>query len=225
MSQSIPVVTIDGPGGSGKGTVAKQLAEHLDWHLLDSGALYRVLACFAERQGVTADQPESLGKLARQLPVAFDADRILLEGDDVSSLIRTETMGNAASRIAAIADVRAGLLQRQHDFVQLPGLIADGRDMGTVVFPQAPAKIFLTASAEERAKRRYKQLLDKGMTVKMASLIDEIRERDERDRTRKESPLEVPTAALQLDSSSMSIESVMQKVFDFVKQKLTSAGF
>ena len=221
MNTSVPVITIDGPSGSGKGTIARKLADHLGWHLLDSGALYRVLACFAQRQQVQAEETARLGELARRLPVSFEDEQVLLDGEDVSASIRTESMGNAASRVAAIAEVRAGLLQRQRDFVQAPGLVADGRDMGTVVFPQAQAKIFLTASAEERAKRRYKQLLEKGMTVKMSSLVEDIRERDERDRTRAESPLEVPTAALQLDSSSMSIEMVMQEVLGFVKQKLS----
>ncbi|MCU7960416.1 MAG: (d)CMP kinase [gamma proteobacterium symbiont of Bathyaustriella thionipta] len=224
MNATIPVITIDGPSGSGKGTIAKQLAEQLGWHLLDSGALYRVLACYAQRQQVQADEAAKLGELARLLPIRFEGERIWLDSEDVSSLIRTESMGNAASRIAAIPEVRAGLLQRQRDFVRPPGLVADGRDMGTVVFPQAQVKIFLTASAEERAKRRYKQLLDKGMTVKMNSLVEEIRERDERDRTRTESPLEVPAAALQLDSSSMSIETVMQQVLDFVQLKLSPAA-
>jgi len=221
VNTSVPVITIDGPSGSGKGTIARKLADHLGWHLLDSGALYRVLACFAQRQQVQAEETARLGELARRLPVSFEDEQVLLDGEDVSASIRTESMGNAASRVAAIAEVRAGLLQRQRDFVQAPGLVADGRDMGTVVFPQAQAKIFLTASAEERAKRRYKQLLEKGMTVKMSSLVEDIRERDERDRTRAESPLEVPTAALQLDSSSMSIEMVMQEVLGFVKQKLS----
>lgn len=215
---SLPVViTIDGPSGSGKGTVAGILATKLQWQLLDSGALYRVLALAAGKHAVPLDHEDALEVLAVGLDVEFVVDvesnsqRILLENQDVTDEIRNETVGAHASQIAALPGVRAGLLRRQHEFRQAPGLIADGRDMGTVVFADAPLKVFLTASAEERARRRYLQLKDKGETVTLTSLLEEIRARDERDTNRSIAPLKPADDAIILDSTTMTIEQVDRK--------------
>ncbi len=218
MISHAPVITIDGPSGSGKGTVAGILAKRLGWNLLDSGALYRLLAFAAGNHGIALDNEESLKKLAAHLDVQFIAategqlQRIILEGDEVSTVIRTETAGAGASKVAALPTVREALLQRQRDFLEAPGLIADGRDMGTVVFPQAPLKIFLTASAEERARRRYLQLKGKGEDVSLSSLLDEIRARDERDTQRAVAPLKPAADAIQLDSTELSIEQVLERI-------------
>ena len=185
MNSPAPIITIDGPSGSGKGTIAKRLADRLGWHFLDSGALYRVVGLLAEQRGITPDSPGMLGDLARTMPLRFDGEgRVLLDGEDVSDAIRTEKAGNAASKVAAVPQVREALVIWQRSYVKPPGLVADGRDMGSVIFPGAEVKIFLTASAEERAARRYKQLKEKGLDVRLASLTAEIRERDERDRRR-----------------------------------------
>lgn len=216
MSQ-VPVITIDGPSGSGKGTIAGRLANQLGWALLDSGALYRLLACCAEQHGVAwADEP-ALARLAEHLDVQFIAEagreqRILLEGKDATDRIRNEQVGAGASQVAALPAVRAALLQRQRAFLQAPGLIADGRDMGTVVFPQAALKVFLTASAEERARRRFKQLKVKGDDVSLGSLLEEIRARDERDTQRSVAPLKPAADAIVLDSTELSIEQVLARI-------------
>lgn len=192
MPQMAPVMTIDGPSGAGKGTLCQRLAEKLGWHLLDSGAIYRVLSLAALHHDVELDSEASLVPLAANLDVQFQVEgdlvKVILEGEDVSRTIRTEEVGNAASKIAAFPRVREALLRRQRAFRQAPGLIADGRDMGTVVFPEAEVKIFLDASAEERAQRRYKQLQDKGFDVNFERLLTEIRERDDRDRNRATAP-------------------------------------
>jgi len=217
-----PVITIDGPSGSGKGTVAGILAKRLGWNLLDSGALYRLLAFNAGNHGVALDNEALLAQLAAHLDVQFIAategqlQRIILEGDEVSSVIRTETAGAGASKVAALPAVRDALLQRQRAFLEAPGLIADGRDMGTVVFPDAPLKIFLTASAEERARRRYLQLKGKGEDVSLSSLLDEIRARDERDTQRAVAPLKPAADAIQLDSTELSIEQVLERIMSEV---------
>lgn len=220
---SLPVViTIDGPSGSGKGTVAGMLATKLQWQLLDSGALYRVLALAADKHAVPLDHEDALEVLAVGLDVEFAVDvesnsqRILLENQDVTDEIRNETVGAHASQIAALPGVRAGLLRRQHEFRQAPGLIADGRDMGTVVFTDAPLKVFLTASAEERARRRYLQLKDKGETVTLTSLLEEIRARDERDTNRSIAPLKPADDAIILDSTTMTIEQVLERILSEV---------
>ncbi len=210
-----PVITIDGPGGSGKGTVAGILAKKLGWHLLDSGALYRLLALAASQQQLAFSVNEQLLALAKNLPVQF----LLLAGEDVSLTIRTEQVGGLASQVAAIPEVRTALLQRQYDFRQPPGLVCDGRDMGTVVFPNAELKVFLTASVEERAQRRYLQLKAKGEEVKLASLLQEIRERDERDMGRATAPLKPAPDALILDSTQLSIEQVVQRILDQVAER------
>ena len=220
---SLPVViTIDGPSGSGKGTVAGMLATKLQWQLLDSGALYRVLALAADKHAVPLDHEDALEVLAVGLDVEFVVDvesnsqRILLENQDVTDEIRNETVGAHASQIAALPGVRAGLLRREHEFRQAPGLIADGRDMGTVVFADAPLKVFLTASAEERARRRYLQLKDKGETVTLTSLLEEIRARDERDTNRSIAPLKPADDAIILDSTTMTIEQVLERILSEV---------
>ncbi|WP_416423019.1 (d)CMP kinase [Pseudomonas sp. App30] len=222
MISHAPVITIDGPSGSGKGTVAGILAKRLGWNLLDSGALYRLLAFNAGNHGVALDNEALLAQLAAHLDVQFIAategqlQRIILEGDEVSSVIRTETAGAGASKVAALPAVRDALLQRQRAFLEAPGLIADGRDMGTVVFPDAPLKIFLTASAEERARRRYLQLKGKGEDVSLSSLLDEIRARDERDTQRAVAPLKPAADAIQLDSTELSIEQVLERIMSEV---------
>lgn len=215
---STPVITIDGPGGSGKGTIAGLLAARIGWNLLDSGALYRLLAFAAQNHGVDLTNEEVLTRLAAHLDVQFVADegqgeqRIILEGEDVTRAIRTEAIGAGASQVAALPAVREALLQRQRAFREAPGLVADGRDMGTVVFSDAELKIFLTASPQERAERRYKQLLQKGETANLASLLDEIMARDERDMNRSVAPLKPADDAIMVDSTDMSIEQVLETV-------------
>jgi len=212
----IPVLTIDGPSGSGKGTVAQLMAKDLGWHYLDSGALYRVLAQASIKHGVELGDESSISTLAKNLDVVFLVKsgelEVLLEGWNVTTLIRSEQAGNAASKVAALPLVRSALLERQRDFRRLPGLVTDGRDMGTVVFPDASYKIFLNASAEVRGQRRYKQLKEKGIECNISDLITEISERDERDRNRTVAPLRPATDAIQLDSTSLGIESVFDRV-------------
>jgi cytidylate kinase len=213
-----PVITIDGPSGSGKGTIAGLLAKRLGWNLLDSGALYRLLAFAARNHGVDLSNEASLKLLAAHLDVQFIAaaegqpQKIILEGDDVSRAIRNEDVAAGASQVAALPTVREALLQRQRAFQEAPGLVADGRDMGTVVFPDSPLKIFLTASAEERARRRYLQLKAKGDDVSLSSLLDEIRARDERDTQRAVAPLKPAADAIQLDSTELSIDQVLERI-------------
>ncbi|MTI62549.1 (d)CMP kinase [Methylophaga sp.] len=216
---NIPVLTIDGPSGSGKGTIAQMIARKFGWHYLDSGAIYRVLAQAAIKHKLDLADENALTRLAEQLDVRFDFDnaelKVLLEGEDVSLLIRSEEAGNAASKVAAIASVRSALLQRQRDFRKMPGLVTDGRDMGTVVFPDAPFKVFLTASAEERAQRRYKQLKQKGIESNLSDLIAEISERDRRDSEREVAPLRPAEGALILDSTELGIDAVFEQVSAF----------
>jgi cytidylate kinase len=221
------VITIDGPTASGKGTIARLIAQRLGWHILDSGALYRLVALAAQKHSIALDDVESLQPLAAHLDVEFvAADEgkeemiVLLEGEDVTLELRTETCGNGASKVAALPVVREALLDRQRAFLQPPGLVADGRDMGTVVFPDAVVKIFLTASAEERARRRYNQLKDKGLGVTMRSLLDEIAERDERDRNRAASPLVPAEDAVELDTSELGIDEVVDQLWQLCQVRL-----
>ena len=222
-----PVVTIDGPGGAGKGTLCMLLATKLGWHLLDSGAIYRVLAVAALKHQIALDDITSLAELAANLNVHFpiedDQVLIVLDGVNVTDEIRTEITGNLASKVAAYPAVRAALLSRQQNFVQSPGLIADGRDMGTVVFPSAPLKIFLDASAEERARRRQLQLQQKGINVNFDNLLQEIQERDFRDRNRPVAPLKPADDAVVIDSTSMSIDAVFNQVLALVNQRIIRA--
>lgn len=223
-TQQFPVIAIDGPSGAGKGTVCQLLAEKLGWHLLDSGAIYRVLAASALQQQIDLDDVDALVAQASKLDVIFKSSplgvSVILNGEEVSSQLRTEQMGNAASKIAAYPAVREALLQRQRAFRVAPGLIADGRDMGTVVFPDAEVKIFLDASAEERANRRLKQLQEKGFDVKFEHLLLEIKERDERDRNRPVAPLRPAEDALVVDSTAMDIQAVLQSVLAQVEIKI-----
>jgi CMP/dCMP kinase len=208
----IPVIAIDGPSGTGKGTLASRLAARLGWRCMDSGALYRVLGLAAERAGLDLNDGEALAPLAGSLPVSFDGQRVLLAGEDVSHPIRAERAGGIASRVAAHPQVRAALLEWQRGQARPPGLVADGRDMGTVVFPQAGLKVFLDASPEERAVRRYKQLIEKGLDANLLGLVEDIRGRDERDRNRPVAPLRAAEDAVLVDSTRMSIDEVLDRV-------------
>ncbi|MBF5055079.1 cytidylate kinase [Alcanivorax sp. 521-1] len=214
----ISVITIDGPVSSGKGTVARRVAARLGWHLLDSGALYRVLGLHAERRGVPLDDEMRLVDLAEQLPVEFREGAgdtaVILDGEDVGEIIREERVGELASQVAVLQPVRDALFARQRAFAQRPGLVADGRDMGTVVFRDAPLKVFLTASAEERARRRYAQLKEKGFGANLATLIEDIRTRDERDMQRAVAPLKPAPDAVEIDSTELNVEQVVDRILD-----------
>ncbi|MBY7732007.1 MULTISPECIES: (d)CMP kinase [Vibrio] len=224
MPSQSPVITVDGPSGAGKGTLCMLLADKLGFHLLDSGAIYRVLALAAIHHGVDTESEDALVPLATHLDVQFIAEgdlvKVILEGEDVSGELRKEETGMAASKVAALPRVREALLRRQRAFSAAPGLVADGRDMGTVVFVEAEAKIFLDASAEERANRRLKQLQEKGLDVKFDDLLSEIQERDDRDRNRPVAPLRPAEDALVLDSTSMNIEQVVEKALHYIESKL-----
>lgn len=226
MLESIPVITIDGPSGAGKGTVASIVAEQLGWHLLDSGAIYRVLAVATQHHQVNFDEEEHLIPIAAHLDVQFEItgegeSKVILEGENVTDTIRTEEIGALASKVAAFPRVREALLRRQRAFSVAPGLVADGRDMGTIVFSKAPVKVFLTASAEERAERRFNQLKEKGFDVKIGRLLDDIRQRDERDSNREVAPLIPAEGALIIDSTNLSIQEVVNKILSFANEKLT----
>ncbi|SHF16633.1 cytidylate kinase [Modicisalibacter ilicicola DSM 19980] len=221
----VPVLAIDGPGGAGKGTVSRLIAARLGWHLLDSGALYRLTAQAAVKHDTALDDEPGLARLAETLDVAFLAEdgdaRVILEGEDVSLAIRTEEAGERASRVAALPEVRSALLARQRDFRKAPGLVADGRDMGTVVFPRATLKIFLTASAEERARRRLLQLQESGTDASLSSLLKEIQARDARDMQRAVAPLKPAVDAIELDTTELSIPDVV----DRIQRLLADLGF
>lgn len=233
-----PVLTVDGPSGAGKGTIVQHIAKQLGWHILDSGALYRLVAFGSQNNQLSFDNEDEIAEYAAKLDVDFklvDVDasqtdggnsqelQIILEGKVVGAELRTETTGNAASIVAAMPKVRDALLQRQRDFRQMPGLVADGRDMGTTIFPDAKAKVFLTASAEERAQRRYKQLKDKGIGGNLAALLQDIRrdinERDERDSQRSASPLKPAEDAIIIDTSDLSIEQVVEQVLAICEER------
>ena len=212
MSDQVPVITIDGPSGSGKGTIAQLLADRLGWRVLDSGALYRLVGYAVDQAGMRFEDENKINKMASELHVEFDNGEIRLAGVEVTDLIRTEHAGNNASKVAAMPGVRAALLDWQRDYAILPGLVADGRDMGTTVFPRAGVKIFLTASAEERARRRHKQLKEKGLPANLAALTTEIEERDARDRSRTASPLLAAPDAIEIDSTALGIGDVVSRV-------------
>ncbi|MCG3731782.1 (d)CMP kinase [Vibrio cincinnatiensis] len=224
MSLQTAVITVDGPSGAGKGTLCMLLAKKLGFQLLDSGAIYRVLALAAIHHGVDIESEDALVPLATHLDVQFIAEgelvKVILEGEDVSRELRKEETGMAASKVAAFPRVREALLRRQRVFDQGHGLVADGRDMGTVVFPKATVKIFLDASAHERAQRRYKQLQLKGLDVKFDALLSEIQERDARDRNRSVAPLRPAEDALLLDSTTLSIDEVVDKALQYIESKL-----
>lgn len=217
IRQMEPVITIDGASGTGKGTVSQILANRLGWNFLDSGALYRVLALAAQKHGVALDNEKALEVLGEHLDVQFiaqenDFPQIILEGEDVTVTIRTEKIGNAASIVAALPAVRASLLSRQRAFRESPGLVADGRDMGTVVFPDAEFKFFLLASAEERAMRRYNQLKERGISVNLSDLIEELQERDRRDQDRVVAPLKPAEDAICIDTDGLMVEQVVERI-------------
>lgn len=220
--QDVPVITIDGPSGSGKGTVSRAVAKALGWSLLDSGALYRLVALGGRRACISLDDGPALGQLAGRFDIRFGSNEsgdevVWLDGQDVTRAIRTEEAGNDASKVAALPGVRAALLDRQRRFAAPPGLVADGRDMGTVVFPLARVKIFLTASPTERALRRYKQLKEKGVAANLAALSLEIAERDRRDSTRTASPLVASADATMLDTTGMSVDGVIGRVLEIAR--------
>jgi 3-phosphoshikimate 1-carboxyvinyltransferase len=214
MTGVVPVIAIDGPTASGKGTVAQRVADALGWHYLDSGALYRLAALAARRAGVALDDEPALARLAANLPIEFSRGRILLAGDEVTDAIRAEAVGEAASRIAVLGALRAALLDLQRDFRQAPGLVADGRDMASVVFPDASLKVFLTASAEARAERRYKQLIEKGFSANLVGLLRDLRARDARDAGRTHAPLVAAEGAVVLDSTPLTVLQTVQAVLD-----------
>lgn len=228
MAERAPVLTIDGPGGAGKGTISSLIAERLGWHLLDSGALYRLTAQAAVKHGVALDDEARVATLAKSLDVAFPVERgvpqTLLEGEEVTRLIRTEAAGERASQVAVLTQVRDALLSRQRDFCRAPGLVADGRDMGTVVFPEAPLKIFLTASAEERARRRYQQLRENGVDASLSSLLQEIQARDARDTQRSVAPLKPADDAITLDTTRLSIPEVVDRLTELLVQRGMAHG-
>ena len=209
---AVPVIAIDGPSASGKGTVAALVARALGFHYLDSGAIYRVTAHAARLAGIALDHEDALARLARGLDPRFDGGEVWLAGEAVGEALRTEAAGRAASRIAALPAVRAALLERQRDFRRAPGLVTDGRDMGSVVFPDARLKVFLTASAEARANRRYKQLIEKGFDANLAALLQDLRERDARDAARAAAPLRQAADAMLLDTTRLGIDEAVQRV-------------
>ncbi len=216
---SIPVLTIDGPSGAGKGTVSRAVAKKLGWNYLDSGAIYRALAIAVSNQRTSLDDVIEITNIAKQMQLAFECNEeltVLLDGEDISSHLISEKTGSVASKIAALPEVRKVLLQKQRDFQQQPGLVADGRDMGTVVFLDAPYKVFLSADAVTRAKRRYKQLIEKGIDANLTRIIQDIEERDQRDSERSVAPLKMATDAHYIDTSEKSIAAVIAEVLDFI---------
>ena len=212
MPDTLPVITIDGPSGSGKGTVTQRVADRLGWRVLDSGALYRLVGFAVDQRAVGFEDESKISEIAEHLNVEFNNGKIFLDGREVTDLIRTEGAGNNASRVAAMPGVRAALLDWQRGYAQPPGLVADGRDMGTVIFADAQLKIFLTASVEERARRRHKQLIEKGQSANLDDLLRDIGDRDRRDRERSAAPLRAADDALVIDSTAVDVSSVVQQI-------------
>jgi len=222
QSSNVPVITIDGPSGTGKGTISQLVADHLGWHLLDSGALYRVVAIGIQHKGILSNKINEICDFALAMTVTFSSEfkgSVTLDGEEISAQVRLEQTAEAASQVAAIPELRQVLLQRQIDFRQPPGLVADGRDMGTVVFPTAGLKIYLTASPEERAHRRYNQLINKGVSVNLRALLQDIASRDERDANRAVSPLRPAEDAVVIDTTSLTIEEVFKEVLGKVSER------
>lgn len=222
MTTRSPVITIDGPTASGKGTVAHRVAKHLGFHYLDSGALYRLTALMATRHGIALDDETTIASMARTLPCRFVHGHVFLEDADVTDAVRAEEVGVAASRIAVLPAVRQALVDLQVAFRYTPGLVADGRDMGTVIFPDASLKVFLTASAEARASRRYKQLIEKGISANMENLVKDLMERDARDSARSTAPLKPAPDAIILDTSELTAEEAVNKVLVWYAQSQTN---
>ncbi|SMF21185.1 (d)CMP kinase [Pseudogulbenkiania subflava] len=219
---TVPVITIDGPSASGKGTVAALVADQLGFHYLDSGSLYRLVALLAIRRGIPMEDEAVLAEAARQLPVAFADGTVWLDGEDAGDAIRGEEVGMGASRVGALPAVRAALLERQRAFRQEPGLVTDGRDMGSVVFPAATLKVFLTASADERASRRYKQLIGKGESANLQKIKQDIVDRDARDAARAVAPLRQEPDATLLDTTEMTIDQAVDAVVQWFKERQAS---
>ncbi|KTD50773.1 (d)CMP kinase [Legionella quateirensis] len=227
FDNNVPVITLDGPSGTGKGTICHLLAKHLHWNMLDSGAIYRVLAYAARKKGVNFNDTNHLIDLAVTLDLRFESSeqnetQVILDNEDVSQQIRSEQCGQDASQIAVIPEVRQALLERQRDFAQYPGLVTDGRDMGTVVFPNAVLKIFLYANEEERANRRYLQLKEKGINVSLAQVVEELVKRDTRDTARTHAPLKPAEDAVQIDTTGLSIVQVFNNVLKLLDEQLNS---
>jgi len=216
---TVPVITLDGPSGTGKGTLCHRLADYLGWHLLDSGVLYRALGFLAGRRNIELDARDELVQLAEHLPIEFKQHQIFLDGEHVGDALRTEACGAKASQLAAIPEIRAALLERQRAFAVLPGLVTDGRDMGTVVFPDAVLKFYLDASSEERARRRYLQLKDSGKSVSLAQVVDELTKRDERDIARQHAPLKAADDAIMVDTTDLSVNDVFRCLVELVNHQ------
>lgn len=224
MTQLIPILTIDGPSGSGKGSISKCISEKMGWHYLDSGSLYRALGIAAIKNNIDINNEAALVELIGRINLEFKRTEqghwgVLLNGEEVRSQLATEEVGQLASKIAVFEKVRQGLLAKQQAYQAMPGLVADGRDMGSVVFPNAAYKVYLTASADERGKRRYKQLIEKGINANLRDVVQDIEQRDERDKNRAMSPLVVPNDALYIDSSDKAIDEVVQQVLNLLKNK------
>ncbi|NCT56404.1 MAG: (d)CMP kinase [Legionella sp.] len=215
----VPVITLDGPSGTGKGTLCHRLADALGWHVLDSGVLYRALGLLTEKRGILLDALDDVVALAHKLPILFDKEGIMLDGVRVGDELRTEACGARASQLAAIPEVRAALLERQRAFAQHPGLVTDGRDMGTVVFPEADLKIYLDASTEERAKRRYLQLKASGKSVNLAQVVGELAKRDARDMGRAHAPLMAADDAITVDTTHCSVEEVFERLLLLARER------
>lgn len=219
MVAAIPVIAIDGPSASGKGTIAAAVAQHLGFHYLDSGALYRIVGLVAGERGTNLDNDLEVSRIALNLKIKFIGEQVWIDDREVSGLIRGEVAGAAASRVAALPAVRAALMTLQHNFRRQPGLVADGRDMGSVVFPDAGLKIYLTATPEERAQRRYKQLITKGVDASMAALLQDIRDRDHRDSNRAAAPLLKCADAIEFDTTGVPVEAVVAKVLQLYQER------